>query len=707
MERRQSPVTPGVVRRQVVLEELDVAPDGERAVVVRRTVAGIEYRRALWLVPLRRGRPRQLTAGLPNDTHPRFSPDGTRLAFLSARPDELAWDGAARRGAIGESEPAAGPTTERGASDEQGAGPAPTTQVWLLPLDGGEPRALTSAPHGVRGFAWSPDGKRIAFWAPAGPARFAVDAPRRGATPTAHRISAGGWRFDEEGLVERRTHLFVTAARPGAAARQLTSGDFDVIGPAWDPDGSSLVFCAARHVGADLFPRPSVHRIAASGSASEPAELIRLRGLVESVTPSPDGRWLALVGADVEDAPDDVGPSLYVAPSDGCGPAVSLAPELDLPIGVWVDTDLHGWSSAWRPGPIWAADDDALSLVALTSRRGRSEPWRYPFDPSRGAPAGEPHPLVEAEIACMAVAAGGGSLAALATLDDRAPEVLLLAGGTARRVTSLGSAWQRTLRRTEMRNLHVDGPGGSIETWLASPPDAGAARLPLVVNIHGGPLGAWAPAPSLETQMLVSAGFRVALPNIRGSAGYGGDWIRAHMGHWGEVDAEDVLAVVDRLVADGLADPARLGLLGLSYGGFLVSWLVGTAPDRFAAAVSEAGITNQLAAWALSDTGPDYNRRSRLGDPLTPEGAADLWRRSPLRHVAAIRTPLLLLQGEADLRCPAADNEQLFVALRALGRTVEYVTYPESYHVYAVAGRPDRRIDRHTRMLAWFRRYLG
>ena len=258
-----------------------------------------------------------------------------------------------------------------------------------------------------------------------------------------------------------------------------------------------------------------------------------------------------------------------------------------------------------------------------------------------------------------------------------------------------------------MLDLQIEGAGGPIETWLACPEDAGNGALPLVVDIHGGPLGAWAPAPSLEVQMLVSAGYRVALPNIRGSAGYGGDWIRAHMGHWGEVDAEDILAVVAHLVASGLADPRRLGLLGLSYGGFLVSWLVGTAPDRFAAAVSEAGVTNQVAAWALSDTGPDYNRRSRLGDPLTLEGADELWRRSPLRQVAAIRTPLLLLQGEADLRCPAADNEQMYVALRALGRTVEYVSYPESHHVYAVSGRPDRRIDRHARMLAWFRRYLG
>ena len=178
------------------------------------------------------------------------------------------------------------------------------------------------------------------------------------------------------------------------------------------------------------------------------------------------------------------------------------------------------------------------------------------------------------------------------------------------------------------------------------------------------------------------------------------------MGRWGGPDAADVLAVVDALIADGSVDARRVGLLGFSYGGFLVNWLMGAHPDRWAAAVSENGVTDQVVGWSGCDTGPDYARRADLGDPFDEAGVARLWRQSPLRHVAAIRTPLLLLQGEADLRCPAADNQALFLALRALGRPVELVLYPESWHVFAAAGRPDRRIDRHTRMLAWFQRYM-
>jgi dipeptidyl aminopeptidase/acylaminoacyl peptidase len=205
--------------------------------------------------------------------------------------------------------------------------------------------------------------------------------------------------------------------------------------------------------------------------------------------------------------------------------------------------------------------------------------------------------------------------------------------------------------------------------------------------------------------LLCARGYRVLLPNIRGSATYGRDWIRPQLGDWGGIDAADVLAAVDHAVAIGLADPKRLGVLGLSYGGFMVNWLVGTT-DRFRAAVSENGVSNQVAGWAGSDTGVEYNRVSLLGSPTEPGGADKLWRQSPLRNVASVRTPLLMLQAEADRRCPASDNEALFIALRVLQRTVEYVLYPEEFHVYASAGRPDRRIDRMNRMLDWFDRHL-
>jgi dipeptidyl aminopeptidase/acylaminoacyl peptidase len=230
--------------------------------------------------------------------------------------------------------------------------------------------------------------------------------------------------------------------------------------------------------------------------------------------------------------------------------------------------------------------------------------------------------------------------------------------------------------------------------------------LPTIVDVHGGPLGAWAPAPAIEVHLLTARGYRVVLPNIRGSATYGRDWIRPQLGDWGGVDAADVHASLDHVIALRLADPDRLGALGLSYGGFMVHWLIGTS-DRFKAAVSENGVTNQVSSWANSDTGVEYNRAARLGDPLTHEGMLKLWRQSPLSNVARIHTPLLMFQGEADRRCPPGDNEQLFIALRTLGREVEYVLYPDEFHTFATTGRPDRRIDRMTRMLDWFDRHLG
>jgi dipeptidyl aminopeptidase/acylaminoacyl peptidase len=253
--------------------------------------------------------------------------------------------------------------------------------------------------------------------------------------------------------------------------------------------------------------------------------------------------------------------------------------------------------------------------------------------------------------------------------------------------------------------VDAPGPGGPIETWIASPARAGDETLPTIVDVHGGPLGAWAPAPSIEVVLLCARGYRVVLPNIRGSTTYGAGWIRPQLGDWGGVDADDVHAALDHVIALGLADPERLGALGLSYGGFMVNWLVGTT-DRFRAAVSENGVTNQVSAWAACDEGPEYCRSARMGDPTTAEGVERLWRQSPLRHVAAVTTPLLMLQAEADRRCPPSDNEQYFVALRWLGRDVEYVLYPEEYHVFQATGRPDRRIDRMTRMLDWFDRHI-
>jgi dipeptidyl aminopeptidase/acylaminoacyl peptidase len=195
------------------------------------------------------------------------------------------------------------------------------------------------------------------------------------------------------------------------------------------------------------------------------------------------------------------------------------------------------------------------------------------------------------------------------------------------------------------------------------------------------------------------------MPNIRGSTTHGRAWMDALAGTWGEVDTSDVMAVADALVERRLADPKRMGLMGLSYGGYLTQWMVGFT-DRFAAAVAENGVGNVISDWGEAYFGVHYGRQYGQGDPLTEEGAAALWAQSPLSRVARIQTPLLLLQAEEDRNCPPGANEQLFVALKVLGRETEYVLYPEEHHELKNYGRPDRRIDRMERHSEWFDRYL-
>ncbi|HUY60361.1 MAG TPA: prolyl oligopeptidase family serine peptidase, partial [Candidatus Dormibacteraeota bacterium] len=524
------------------------------------------------------------------------------------------------------------------------------------------------------------------------------------------RMTRIDWRLDGVGYRDRWDHCFVCQARPGSRPQQLTRGDYGVRHLTWTPDGGHLAFVADRGPAADLQPCPSVWAVPVAGGA--PTEILALRGFAERPAFSPDGRWLAVVGVDQPQPLDDQLPQLFVGPATGGGPAVALAPALDRPVGVWADSDLCGWMAETAPGPHWRG---GAEVVALVTDAGRVAPWAFPVSPAGGA-GGPPRPLAGGEIGAYALGVAGGRVMVLGTLGQRAGELMTVAGPATARApaipplprthSTLGSTWQRRLPPAEVVELRAPGAGGPVAAMVVSPPGAGSRALPTILDIHGGPLGAWGPAPPLEAFLLAGRGYRVLLPNPRGSAGYGRAWTGALLGAWGTVDAADVLAAVDELVARGWADPHALGVMGLSYGGFLTQWLV-TTTGRFRAAVAENGVSNQVAAWAMSDTGPEYCRAGQLGDPLTAEGVAHLWRQSPLARVAEVRTPLLLLQAGADLRCPPQDNEQFFIALRVLRREVEYVVYPQESHLYAAVGRPDRRIDRMERVLAWFDRHLS
>ena len=681
--RAARPVGPETVRRQVVVEDHDLAPDAAFAIVVRRSVHGTTYRSHLWLVPLGRrpGSARALTSGAVRDTAPRIAPDGGRVAFLRSWPEDP-------------DRPAAVLVMSLGAVDAKTAG---------------EPWTLTAPRHGVSDIAWSPDGRRVALVASGEERRFAVGTEVAGKPPVARRIDRLDWRLNDVGFLDRWDHLWVVSVREGARPRRLTRGGWGVSKPTWSPDGDEIAFLADMAPDADLHPRRIVHAVSWRGGPTR--VLVDLPGGATAIAWSPDGHLVACTGSDVREPLDDVLPGLFVALADGSRPPIALAPALDRPVGAWQDTDLNGWTSDARPGPAW---DGPARLVALVTDRGRCVPWAFPVDPRTGEPTGAPAQLTldadglpaTADAAAWTLSVAAGVVSVVSTLDDAPQDLMTIDGaGRLRRRSRLGSAWRRGFLVPEMRRLEAPGDGGPIECWLASPPGAGDGPLPTIVDFHGGPLGAWAPAPALEVHMLVARGWRVLLPNIRGSTSYGAGWIRPQLGDWGGVDAADAHAAIDHVVARGLADPDRLGILGLSYGGFLVNWLAATS-DRFRAAVTDGGVANQVSSWANSDTGPEYCRAALLGHPFTPEAVDRLWRQSPLAHVTDLRTPLLILQGEADHRCPPADAEQLFVALRVLGQTVEYVLYPDESHTFHITGRPDRRVDRMRRMLDWFDRHL-
>lgn len=664
--------------RQV--EGPQVSPDGS---MVAFTVADVDlegnrYRRRVWLAPAAGGRGRPFSAG-PSDQLPRWSPDGACLAVASK--------------------------TEEG----------PTEICVLAVAHAGERFVVTRCAGPVKELAWSPDGENLAFvardpdtgrYGPPGQDRKAKDMPARRVNRFFSRLDSDGW------VVDRPCRVMVVPADGSAAPRSLTPGPFEAQGLTWSPDGSRLAFASARHDTWDLDGAVDLWVVSVE-ELGEPERLTVTGPSYMAPAWSPDGGRLAYLQ----------NPTPYDEPRHQRLGVLDLGTGRTTELATGIDRNCYPYGSG--RAPVWCGDQ----LLFSVEDSGNAHVYAVPASGQGGAVA-----IVGGERWVNAWDWAGGTLAMAVTSPTTFPELVVKAvpagapgdgeasagtppgtgGAPEARLTNLTRTFRsRALLSEPVAFTALSADGTEVPCWAMAPAGAQPGRrYPTLLNVHGGPFTSYGNRFFDEFQMQAGAGFGVLYCNPRGSSGYSEAWGRAVRwpecdndpgSGWGGVDYEDVMACAEEGCRRfDWADGENLGILGGSYGGYMTSWAI-SHTDRFKAACSERAANNLLALEITSDVATvfrGYVGRSHLEDP----GA--YLRQSPATYLAQMTTPVLLVHSEDDLRCPISQAEELFVALRLLGRDPELVRFPGESHELSRSGAPKHRAERAEVILEWFTRKL-
>jgi dipeptidyl aminopeptidase/acylaminoacyl peptidase len=648
------------------------------------------YTQAIWLVPtdaIADGEPRRLTIGSRNDHYPRFSPDGRWLAFISDRRLQT------------EQEPSR-PKETKDREDKD--------QVHVLPMDGpGEARRITDLPRGVEAFEWSPDGRRLVVVSTSHGATQEADArargmrrkPRNDEPPDSdyrfidrlnYMVNGPGFQYD------RIRHLWLVDVASGEASR-LTDGPVSDLEPAWSPDGRRIAFVSERQRDHDLALRPQIHVVDVRDRSTH-AVTGGPRSMFGTPTWLPDGQTIAALGSKLEGrggSRDDI----WLFPADGSEASAdggrNLSGRHDLMPGAGVASDV----TKGEPAQLIPTEDGA-AIDVLAPIDGSYELWRISTDDgaARRLTTGRHH-LSSFD----AVPRGKRTRYVYLRSTPTEPPELWLRDADARvhQLTRFNAELLDDLTLVEPVERRSEVDGRSIQGWFMP---GGGKRGPLVTQIHGGPHSLYGWSPFWEFQLLAAEGIGVFYCNPRGSQGYGQDFNDGNHRDWGPGPMRDVLAGVDALVADGLADPKRLGLTGGSYGGYLTNWIIGH-DDRFRAAMTCRSVSDMSMLFLTGDiSGGDW---ATLEFDATPWSDPAYFREiSPVSYAERIRTPLLIQHAERDIRTTVGQAEALFTVLRSLRRPVRLLRVPEETHELTRSGTPFRRIENLRIVLDWFRHYL-
>ncbi len=679
-----------------MVDDPQISPDGTQIAWVRTWIDPAEnrYRAHIWLTDLASGDSRALTQGSGQDTLPRWSPDGRRLAYLSARPQTPAADGGPA-GAIS--------VLDKGA------------QLHLIDPLSGEDRTLTQLRGGAMAPAWSPDGTRIAFltYVVAGSGLESMDQPADEDTYTRFNrdvlvVQRVRWKSDSAGYVgdTYRQIALVAVDNPTPTLQLVTRGEYDLSAPVWSPDGRWLATTGNGDPDGELQRKSYIYLI--EPDAASPAPPVQIFGLEEmrsqDLAWSADGSTLAVCGHNDPVIGHYGNQYLWL---------VDVAARTGRCVTGWLDRALGDYSRnadmrryGGDDGPRWLPDEE--TLLALVNEGGSVS--LAEIDPARQVAK---HLTAGRQCVVAFTLDKSANTAALLVGDDMNPGDLFVLRrgadgqfGDLQRLTHVNGELLDELALTEPIRFMARSGEVEIDTWVVPPVDLEAGkRYPVILYTGGGPGGMRASVFCHEFHLYAAQGYVVVHCNTRGNHGYGQDFSTPTRGQWGVLDLEDNMAALDAAcVRFDFIDPTRKAVAGGSYGGLMATWTIIRHPE-FKAAVVDRCLFNRYSFNGTSDMGFLLDRVEF--DKRLPWEAVEIYlERSPMTHIGSVRTPTLVVHSELDHRCPVEQGEQLYIALQRVGVPTQLVRFPNESHELSRSGRPWHRIFRLESYLDWFARWL-